>query len=85
MSILTDLKIFVPNYFVRILNILQWLLDLILERVTGYSTRRGWKRDRLAAETTYETSAQVVRETELAILNMSLRIIETQLTSVAIG
>jgi len=58
--LLTDWRVLIPNYFVRSLNALQWLLDIILQTSIGYSTRRGWKSDQHNSETNYEKAAQLV-------------------------
>jgi len=61
-SILSDLKVFVPNYFVKFLNLIQWFIDIVLEATVGFTTKRGWKKDREDSELLYEKSAQLVND-----------------------
>jgi len=57
---LSDIKNWMPVLFVNILNYLQWILDLILDSIFGYSTLRGWKKERELNSTTFAYSAQMV-------------------------
>jgi len=50
----------IPELKAISLNFLQKMIDLILDLCIGYTTRYGWRQDRLKARSSYEYSAQLV-------------------------
>jgi len=49
-------------YLGKLLIILQWILDSILDFVFGYTTRFGWRKERETARKSYKKSAQLVTD-----------------------
>jgi len=66
-SILSDWGVYFPYYFVKVLNRIQWFVDIILVSFIGYTTRRGWKKEEEEAKVTYGKCAQVVMKMCLSL------------------